>query len=67
MWEAPSHRLELVLTIRVYLTDTERVRGICRERYYTHFWEEGHRGLDDVVVQMIGYTDVREPTRTETF
>ena len=34
-------------------------KGTCGEHLYAHFWEEGHRGLDNVVVQIIDDTDVR--------
>ena len=36
-------------------------RGMCGEHLYAHFWKEGHRGLDDVMVQVIDVANVRNP------
>ena len=33
-------------------------RGICGEHLYAHFFEEGHSGLKDLMVQIIDVTDV---------
>ena len=35
----------------------KRRRGICGEHLYAHFWEDGHGGLNDVMVQIIDITD----------
>ena len=38
-------------------------RGICGEHLYAHFWKDGRKGLmDDVCVQVIDVTDIREST-----
>ena len=34
---------------------------------YAHFWEEGHSGLSDFLVQVIDVTDVNNPTERESF
>ena len=42
-------------------------RGICGEHLYAYFWEDCHDGLNDVIMQIIDVTDVRDPTRREAF
>ena len=42
-------------------------KGICREHLNAHFWKDGHGGLNDVIVQIIDVTDVRDPTYREAF
>ena len=42
-------------------------KGICGEHLYAHFWENDHKGLDDVCVQVIDVTDIRDPTCREAF
>ena len=34
---------------------------------YTHFFEDGHRGLEDVIVMIIDKTDVSKPVEREGF
>lgn len=42
-------------------------RGIAGEHLYAHFFEVGHRGLEDVRVKVIDKTDLNEPTNREGF
>ena len=42
-------------------------RDICGEHLYAHFWEDRHGGLNDVMVQIIDATDVRDRTYREAF
>ena len=34
-------------------------RGIAGEHLYTHFYEEGHKGIEDIQVKIIDRTDVK--------
>ena len=42
-------------------------RGICSEHLLAHFWENDHKELDDVCVQVIDVTNIRDPTCREAF
>ena len=39
--------------------------GIPGEHLYAHFFEDGHRGLEDVIVMIIDKTDVSKPVERE--
>ena len=43
------------------------VKGEYREHLYAHFSEDGHRGLEDVIVMIIDKTDVSKPEEREGF
>ena len=40
-------------------------RGILGEHLYAHFFEDGHRGLEDVIVMIMDKTDVSKPEERE--
>ena len=42
-------------------------KGMPGEHLYSHFFAEGHVGLNDVTEQIIDRTDVTEPTEREAF
>ena len=42
-------------------------RGILGEHLYAHFFEDGQRGLEDVIVMIIDKTDVSKPVEREGF
>ena len=42
-------------------------RGICGQHLYEHFFEAGHSGFNDFLVQVIDVTDVNKPTERESF
>ena len=42
-------------------------RGIAGEHLYAHFYEEGHKGIEDIQVKIIDWTDVNDPTFREGF
>ena len=36
-------------------------RGIAGEHFYAYFYEEGHKGIEDIQVKIIHRTDVNDP------
>ena len=40
---------------------------MASEHFYPHFFEEGHRGIEDILVTTIDKTNVNEPTQRERF
>ena len=42
-------------------------RGIPREHLYKHFFEDGHKGLENMVVKMIDKMNIYDPTNREGF
>ena len=40
---------------------------MASEHFYPHFFEEGHRGIEDILVTIIDKTNVNEPTQREGF
>ena len=41
---------------------------MASEHFYPHFFEEGHRGIEDILVtSIINKTNVNEPTQREGF
>ena len=40
---------------------------MASEHFYPHFFEEGHRGIEDILVTIIDKTNVNEPTQREEF
>ena len=42
-------------------------RGICGQGLYSHFFEQGHKGLEDLRVQIIDVTDINKPNERESF
>ena len=44
-----------------------RQRNIPGEHLYSHFFEDGRKGLSDLVVKIIDKTDTRDPTARENF
>ena len=42
-------------------------RGIPGVHLYVHFFGEGHRGLDDIIVTIIDKTDISKPAEREGF
>ena len=42
-------------------------RGIAGEHLYAHFFEGGHKGIEDIQVKIIDRTDVNDPTYKEGF
>ena len=42
-------------------------RGIAGEHLYAHFYEDGHKGIEDIQVKIIDCTDVNDPTFKEGF
>ena len=42
-------------------------RGISGEHLYAHFYEEGHEGIENMIVKIIDKTNISEPTIKEGF
>ena len=42
-------------------------RGMAGEHLYAHFFEMGHRGIEDMLVTIIDQTNTNEPTQREGF
>ena len=42
-------------------------RGMVGEQLYTHFFEPGHNGVNDMCIKIIDKMDINEPSRREGF
>ena len=42
-------------------------REICGQYLYSHFYSEGHTGVEDIQIQIIDVADVSQPTAREGF
>ena len=42
-------------------------RGIAGEHLYAHFYEEGHKGIENIQVKIIDRTDINDPKFREGF
>ena len=44
-----------------------KFRGIAGEHLYAHVFENGHNGLEDIIVMIIDRTNVNDPTTREGY